>query len=34
MSRRIVVEAAWQVPLLRLRALLGRIPSRRRPDRA
>ena len=34
MSRRIVAEAAWRVPLLRLRALLGRIPSRRRPDRA
>ena len=34
MSRRIVAEAAWRVPLLRLRALLGRIPSRRRPDPA
>ena len=32
MSRRIVAEAAWRVPLLRFRALLGRIPSRRRPD--
>ncbi len=32
MSRRIVAEAAWRVPLLRMRALLGRIPSRRRPD--
>jgi len=34
MSRRIVAEAAWRVPLLRLRAMLGRIPSRRRPARA
>jgi dolichol-phosphate mannosyltransferase len=34
MSRRIVAEAAWRVPLLRVRAMLGRIPARRRPDRA
>ncbi len=34
MSRRIVAEAAWRVPLLRLRALMGRIPARRRPEPA
>jgi dolichol-phosphate mannosyltransferase len=29
MSRSIVLEAVWRVPLLRLRALLGRLPRRR-----
>ena len=29
MSRSIVLEAVWRVPLLRLRALAGRLPRRR-----
>jgi hypothetical protein len=28
MSKAIVAEAAWKVPLLRLRALQGRLPAR------